>query len=115
ATAPLPALAAAARSAASIIGGLPPGQARVLGLHLEGPFLAPSRRGAHRADAIIPPSPDAVSTLLDAAGRALAVVTLAPERPGGLAAVAPLAAPGGPASVGAHSPTAGTVQRAAQA
>ena len=59
-TAPLPDLAAAARSAAAIIDGLPPGGARVLGLHLEGPFIAPSRRGAHNAAWIIPPSPDAV-------------------------------------------------------
>jgi N-acetylglucosamine-6-phosphate deacetylase len=114
-TAPLTELAAAARSAASIIGGLPPGRARVLGLHLEGPFLAPSRRGAHRADAIIPPSPDAVSTLLDAAGPALAVVTLAPERPGGLAAVARLAAAGVRVSVGHSDATAAQVSAAAQA
>jgi len=114
-TAPLTDLAAAARSAASIIGGLPPARARVLGLHLEGPFLAPSRRGAHRADAIIPPSPDAVRTLLDAAGPALAVVTLAPERPGGLAAVARLAAAGVRVSVGHSDATAAQVSAAAQA
>jgi len=114
-TAPLTDLAAAARSAASIIGGLPPGRARVLGLHLEGPFLAPSRRGAHRADAIIPPSPDAVTALLDAAGPALAVVTLAPERPGGLAAVARLAAAGVRVSVGHSDATAAQVSAAAQA
>ena len=114
-TAPLPDLAAAARSAAAIIDGLPPGGARVLGLHLEGPFLAPSRRGAHQADAIIPPSPDAVTMLMEAAGPALAVVTLAPETPGGLDAVARLAAAGVRVSVGHSDATAAQVSAAAQA
>ena len=114
-TAPLPGLAAAARSAAAIIDGLPPGGARVLGLHLEGPFLAPSRRGAHQADAIIPPSPDAVTMLMEAAGPALAVVTLAPETPGGLDAVARLAAAGVRVSVGHSDATAAQVSAAAQA
>jgi N-acetylglucosamine-6-phosphate deacetylase len=114
-TAPLPDLTAAARSAAAIIDGLPPGGARVLGLHLEGPFLAPTRRGAHQADAIIPPSPDAVTALMEAAGPALAVVTLAPETPGGLDAVARLAAAGVRVSVGHSDATAAQVSAAAQA
>ena len=114
-TAPLPDLTAAARSAAAIIDGLRPGGARVLGLHLEGPFLAPSRRGAHPAGAIIPPSPDAVTALMEAAGPALAVVTLAPETPGGLDAVARLAAAGVRVSVGHSDATAAQVSAAAQA
>jgi N-acetylglucosamine-6-phosphate deacetylase len=114
-TAPLPDLTAAARAAAAIIDGLRPGGARVLGLHLEGPFLAPSRRGAHPAGAIIPPSPDAVTALLEAAGPALAVVTLAPETPGGLDAVAYLAAAGVRVSVGHSDATAAQVSAAAQA
>ena len=114
-TAPLPDLAAAARSAAAIIDGLPPGGARVLGLHLEGPFLAMSRRGAHPAGAIIPPSPDAVTALTEAAGPALAVVTLAPETPGGLDAVACLAAAGVRVSLGHSDATAAQVSAAAQA
>ena len=114
-TAPLPDLTAAARSAAAIIDCLPPGGARVLGLHLEGPFLAPARRGAHPAGAIIPPSPDAVTALMEAAGPALAVVTLAPETPGGLDAVARLAAAGVRVSVGHSDATAAQVSAAAQA
>ena len=114
-TAPLPDLAAAVRSAAAISGGLPPGGARVLGLHLEGPFLAPSRRGAHQADAIIPPAPEAVTALLDAAGPALAVVTLAPEQPGALEAIERLTAAGVRVSVGHSDATAAQVSAAAEA
>ena len=114
-TAPLPDLVAAARSAAAILEGLPPGGARPLGLHLEGPFLSVARRGAHPPAAIIPPSPDAVTALADAAGPALTVVTMAPETPGGLAAVARLARAGVRVSVGHSDATAEQVSAAAQA
>lgn len=61
------------------------GSARMLGPHLEGPFLAPSRAGAHDPAALRDPVPADVDTLLGAFAPAL--LTLAPERPGGLAAV----------------------------
>lgn len=57
----------------------------VAGVHLEGPFLAPSRCGAHDPGVLRTPSPAAVDRLL-AAGP-VAMVTLAPELDGGLAAV----------------------------
>jgi len=53
---------------------------RVIGAHLEGPFISPARSGAHDAAAILPPDPAALDALL-AAG-AVSQVTLAPERPG---------------------------------
>ncbi len=55
-TAPLAELAASLRSAALIATARPAGGARVLGVHVEGPFIAPGRRGAHNAAWIIPPS-----------------------------------------------------------
>ena len=55
----------------------------VLGLHLEGPFLAVDRRGAHDPRWLRDPNPALLERLL-AAGRGLVqVVTMAPELPGG--------------------------------
>jgi N-acetylglucosamine-6-phosphate deacetylase len=93
----------------------PPAGARVLGVHQEGPFLAPNRAGAHRRDLIVPPSPAAVAGLLTAGAGVLRVVTLAPEVEGGLAAVAALVAAGVVVSVGHSDATAGQVSAAADA
>lgn len=60
---------------------------QLLGIHLEGPFLAPARRGAHAPWLLRDPDPALVADLLEAAGGAIKIVTLAPERPG----AAPLA------------------------
>ncbi len=54
--------------------------ARPLGWHLEGPFLAPSRRGVHDAAAIRAPDPDLLERWV--ATRGVAMVTLAPELAG---------------------------------
>lgn len=59
----------------------------VVGSHLEGPFLAPSRRGAHAAGALRHPDPEAVDRLLAAAAGTLRQVTIAPELPGALEAI----------------------------
>ena len=64
--------------------GVPIHAARPLGVHLEGPFLAPTRPGAHDRGALRDPSPEAVDRLLDAF--APTIITLAPELPGGLEA-----------------------------
>jgi N-acetylglucosamine-6-phosphate deacetylase len=49
----------------------------VLGMHLEGPFLNPARKGAHRADLIVSATDADLELLLGLRGPAL--VTLAPE------------------------------------
>ncbi len=59
--------------------------ARLLGLHLEGPFLSPQRPGAHRRELIEAAGADWLDWLPpDAVPR---LVTLAPERPGALAMI----------------------------
>jgi N-acetylglucosamine-6-phosphate deacetylase len=71
-----------------------------LGSHLEGPFLAPGRRGAHNPDFLVSPSP-AVAERLVAAGRGtLRQVTIAPELPGAIDVIPALAEAGVVVAVG---------------
>jgi N-acetylglucosamine-6-phosphate deacetylase len=72
----------------------------VLGSHLEGPFLAPGRRGAHNPEFLRPPDQATIDELLDAAAGTLRQVTLAPELPGGLDAVTQLTDAGVVVAVG---------------
>ena len=111
-TAPVATLAGALRSAQKIAGAATPG-ARVIGVHLEGPFLSPARAGAHRRDWMVPPSPEAVAELLDAGHGVLRLMTLAPETDGALAAVAALVAAGVVVSLGHSDATADQVAAAA--
>ncbi|MBI3961681.1 MAG: N-acetylglucosamine-6-phosphate deacetylase [Deinococcus sp.] len=55
---------------------------RLLGLHIEGPFLNPVRRGAHEPSYLLPPSTALMQELLDLGP--VRLVTLAPELPGAL-------------------------------
>jgi len=73
--------------------------ARVLGAHVEGPFLNPKYRGAHDLECLLLPTPTHVQTLLTRPPRML---TLAPELPGALQAVEMLTASGVTVSAG-HS------------
>lgn len=79
--------AAAYRRAASALERVewPAGGARPLGVHLEGPFLAASRAGVHPWSLFTAPTPERVDRLLGAF--APAIVTVAPELPGALAAI----------------------------
>ena len=70
----------------------PATSARALGLHLEGPLLAPDRHGAHERGAIEAADAQLCDRLADPAR--VRVVTLAPERPGALALIARLQARG---------------------
>lgn len=72
----------------------------VLGSHLEGPFLAPSHTGAHDAAQLREPDEATLARLIVAARGTLRQVTLAPEVPGGMAAVAQLRAAGVVAAIG---------------
>lgn len=58
--------------------------ARVLGAHVEGPFLNPSFRGAHLRSHLAEPTPDRVDVVLASRPR---LVTIAPEMPGAMAAI----------------------------
>ena len=87
----------------------------MLGVHLEGPFIASSRRGAHNPDWILGPDPRTIGALLAAGSGLVRVVTLAPEVDGGLAATEQLTAAGVRVSVGHSDATADQVSAAADA
>ncbi|MDX6371484.1 MAG: N-acetylglucosamine-6-phosphate deacetylase, partial [Nocardioidaceae bacterium] len=72
----------------------------VAGIHLEGPWLSPRRAGAHEPSLLVDPTPAAVSRLVDAAHGHLRMVTLAPERPGALPAIAQLVSAGVAVAIG---------------
>ncbi len=77
--------------------------ARVLGLHLEGPFLSPAKKGAHALEAIEAADDALFDELLQEA--AVRLVTLAPERAGALDRIARLAERGVLVSLGHSSAT----------
>jgi N-acetylglucosamine-6-phosphate deacetylase len=112
-TAPVPDLVAALRRTAALPADL--GGARVLGVHVEGPFLAPNRHGAHEPALLCDPTPEAVDALIEAAPGLLRMHTLAPERPGALAAIRRLAEAGVLVSVGHSDATAEQTEAAADA
>jgi N-acetylglucosamine-6-phosphate deacetylase len=60
------------------------GEPGIAGIHLEGPFLNPAKRGSHHHEFLLAPDPAALRQLLDAGRGHIRVVTLAPEMPGGM-------------------------------
>jgi len=112
-TAPPGALGRALRAAAALIPALPQRAARVLGVHAEGPFIAPARKGAHNEAWITEPTPAAVDDMLEAGQDVLRLVTLAPERDGAMAAIGRLTDAGVGVSIGHSDATARQVAEAA--
>ena len=72
----------------------------LLGSHLEGPFLDPGHKGAHDPELLRLPEPADVQRLLDAGRGTVRQVTLAPELPGGMAAIRLVVAAGAAGAVG---------------
>ncbi|MFF4581535.1 N-acetylglucosamine-6-phosphate deacetylase [Streptomyces sp. NPDC001389] len=75
-------------------------QGEIAGVHFEGPFINPCRKGAHKEDLLRDPDPAEVRKLVDAAHGAARMVTLATELPGGLDSVRLLAEQGVIAAIG---------------
>lgn len=103
-TARQPAIRTALEGLAGVIARRPPGGARMLGVHLEGPFLNEHRLGAQPPD-VIPATLDLVRSLHAIAP--IRVLTLAPEVGAHLALIPQLAAMGIRVQIG-HS--AGTYE-----
>jgi len=90
-TAPRGEIEAALRAVASACTTRSDGAARVLGVHLEGPYISPDKLGAQPAFAA---APSAAEVLALHALAPIRVVTLAPELPGALETTAALVAAG---------------------
>lgn len=92
--------AAVSAALAALHAGPPPGWvgATPLGLHVEGPMLAPAGRGTHAAEHLRAPDLGLVEGWTPADG--VRLVTLAPELPGALAVIAHLVERGVLVSIG---------------
>ena len=77
-------------------------EAEVLGIHLEGPYINERYTGAQYGPAIRPADVSELEDLYSILGEKLRLVTLAPEVPGSLEAIAWLKARGVKVSIG-HS------------
>lgn len=75
-------------------------QGEIAGIHFEGPFISPCRKGAHSEALLRHPDPADVRRLVDAARGHAKMVTLAAELPGGLDSVRLLAERGVIAAIG---------------
>ncbi|WP_111767246.1 N-acetylglucosamine-6-phosphate deacetylase [Nakamurella deserti] len=76
------------------------GDGDLVGLHLEGPWLSPRRCGAHEVGALRDPDAAELDRVLAAGRGTIRMVTLAPERRGGTAAIRRLVDAGVVAAVG---------------
>jgi len=72
----------------------------IAGIHLEGPWLSAKRCGAHDPVLLRDPEPGELRRVLDAGAGAIRMVTLAPERAGGLEAIRHVVDAGAVAAVG---------------
>jgi N-acetylglucosamine-6-phosphate deacetylase len=95
-TAPVDRLARSVSAIAELAGTDP----RVLGSHLEGPFLDVGHKGAHEPSLLRPATAADIDLLLEAAAGTLRQITVAPELPGGLDAVRAFATAGVAVAVG---------------
>ena len=100
-TAPLAGLEAQAATLAGLAD-----EGVIAGLHLEGPFLSPARRGAQDARHMLAPDAAVFDRLHAAAGGKLKVLTLAPELPGAIRMVQAAARAGVTAAIGHTDATA---------
>jgi len=79
-------LALAAENVGNDLGG-----ARLLGIHLEWPFISAEKRGMIQPDCICPPSEKVLDEIMDKSKGRLSIMTIAPELPQGPAIIRRLA------------------------
>ncbi|MCF7620334.1 MULTISPECIES: N-acetylglucosamine-6-phosphate deacetylase [Bacillaceae] len=89
--------------------------AEIVGIHLEGPFISPARKGAQPVDYIVDPDVTLFKKWQEMAGNQIKLVTLAPEQPNGLDLAAHLRGTGVVASIGHSDATYDQIDEAIQA
>ncbi len=109
-TAPLDSLLHSLSSIAKLIGA-PLDGAQPVGIHLEGPFLSPHKRGAHAESQLLTPSIALFDRMWDAAEGNIRVMTIAPELPNAEETIAHATQLGVRVSLG-HSDANGDAARA---
>ena len=89
--------------------------ARLLGVHLEGPFIAAAHKGAQPLEYIVKPNIDVFDEYNAASGNAIKIVTLAPEEEGARQFVAHLKELGVVPSIGHTGAKCADIQNAVKA
>jgi N-acetylglucosamine-6-phosphate deacetylase len=108
--------AAVARLSADVTAtSVGPPAARLLGVHLEGPFLSAHRRGAHVEASLRDPDPDELARLIEAGAGSVRSLTLAPELHGAHALIPVAVAAGVVVCVGHTDADADEVRAAVDA
>ena len=92
--------------------GMAPGAGRVLGFHLEGPYINPARKGAFPPPWLRAPSAGEYRELFEASGGTVRQVTLAPELPGADELIRAVVASGATAAIGHTDATYDEAMRA---
>jgi N-acetylglucosamine-6-phosphate deacetylase len=91
------------------------GQARILGIHLEGPFLSHAKRGVQPAEHLLAPDIATFDRLFEAGEGRVRLMTLAPELPGAAELAAHATGRGVRVSVGHSNATAAETRSAIDA
>ncbi len=88
------------------------GEAKAIGIHLEGPFLSHSKRGVHPPDKLLAPDLGIFDRMFEASEGLVRLITLAPELPGAVELAAHATSRGVRVSVGHSDATAADTRRA---
>lgn len=94
---------------------MPETGARVLGIHLEGPFIAAAHKGAQPLEYVAVPDAAVFDEYNQASGNAIKIVTLAPEVDGAAELIRHLTAKGIVSSIGHTGAKCADIQQAIQA
>jgi N-acetylglucosamine-6-phosphate deacetylase len=116
-TAPWPSLTGRLRHIAALRAQSPELQSAIAGWHIEGPFLSPAAgfRGGHNPAHMLDPTPERIRELRALAGNDPLLLTIAPERPGGLEAIALAVSLGARVSLGHTNASADQIGAAVRA